>query len=108
MEIEEGWLAIYYAVKDTSAGPLFRLGAVILNKERPWEVVGRTNVPILSPREEYERVGDMPNLVFACGAVIEPNGELKLYYGASNSCICMGTTMVSQIVAECLESRKEF
>ena len=108
MEIERGWLVIYYAVKDTSSGPLFRLGAVILDKERPWEVVGRTNIPILSPLEEYERIGDMPNLVFSCGAITEPNGELKLYYGASNACICMGTTKVSQIVAECLESKKEF
>ena len=102
IEISEGWLIVYYGVKDTSAGPLFRLGAAILDKENPAKVVGRTNVPILSPRENYERIGDVPNLVFSCGAILEPNGELKLYYGASNSCICIGTTDIGAIVAACL------
>ncbi len=108
MDIDQGWLFIYYGEKQTSAGPLFRLGAAILNGEDPTQVVGRTNVPILSPREEYERIGDVTNLVFSCGAIIEPNDEVKLYYGASNSCICVGTTGVQNIVQACLESRKEF
>ena len=50
----------------------------------------------------------MPNLVCSCVGVIEPNGASKLYYGASNSCICMGTVKVAGIVAQCLESQKEF
>ena len=107
-EIDQGWLILYYGAKDTSAGPLFRLGAAILDKENPSEVVGRTNVPILSPREPYERMGDLPNLVFSCGAVIEPEGVVKLYYGAANSCICLGTTTVDDIVAACTESESEF
>ncbi|HIJ64591.1 MAG TPA: glycosidase [Candidatus Hydrogenedentes bacterium] len=108
MEMREGWLFVYYGIKDTSAGPLFRLGAAILDPDEPHIVKYRTNVPILAPREEYERIGDVPNLVFSCGAVLEPNGEMKLYYGAANSCICVGTTKVDDILAACQESDKEF
>ncbi len=108
MEIEEGWLIIYYGIKQTSAGPLFRLGAAVLDRENPAKVVGRTNVPILTPREEYERIGDMPNLVFTCGAVIEDGGKFRLYYGAANSCICLGTTDVERIINACLVSEREF
>jgi predicted GH43/DUF377 family glycosyl hydrolase len=108
MEIDQGWLFVYYGSKFTSAGPLFRLGAAILDRDKPWEVIGRTNVPILAPREPYERMGDVPNLVFSCGAVIEPNNEIKLYYGAANSCICLGTTTVDEIVEACSASEKEF
>lgn len=107
-EIDEGWLVIYYGVKDTSGGPLFRLGAVLLDRDDPARVVGRTNVPILSPREDYERIGDASNLVFSCGAVLEPGGEVKLYYGASDSCICVGTTKVETIVAACMESERKY
>ncbi len=108
MEIDEGWLIIYYGVKETSAGPLFRLGAAVLDAEDPSVVKFRTNIPILSPREEYERIGDVPNLVFSCGAILERNGEVKLYYGASNSCVCIGTTSVDAILTACQESDKEF
>lgn len=108
MRIDPGWFFIYYGIKETSAGPLFRLGAAILDHDNPKRVVGRTNVPILSPRTALERLGDVPNLVFSCGALIEPDGEVKVYYGAANSCICLGLTSVDEIVRACSESAKEF
>lgn len=108
MLIDEGWLFVYYGIKDTSAGPLFRLGAALLDADNPARIVGRTNVPILTPRMPYERVGDIPNLVFSCGAIIEPDREIKLYYGAADSCICLGTTAVSNIVEACMESEREY
>jgi len=107
-EIDEGWLFVYYGIRETTAGPLFRLGAAILDKENPAQVVGRTNVPILSPREHYERIGDIGNLVFTCGAIIEPDDEVKLYYGGSNSCLCLGTTSVQDVVHACHKSSPEF
>ncbi len=108
LEIEQGWLIIYYGIKQTSSGPLIRLGAAVLDMENPQNVVGRTNVPILSPREEYERIGDVNNLVFSCGAIIEPTGEVKIYYGAANSCISLGTTKIEKIIEAYMESEKEF
>ena len=104
--INHGWLLIYYGVKHTSAGPLFRLGAAILDSDNPAQVIARTDEPILSPREYYERVGDLPNLVFSCGAIIESDGELKLYYGAANSCIALGVTSVTRIVEACLNGEE--
>ena len=103
MKTDKSWLIIYYGVKHTAAGPLFRLGAAILDARNPARVIGRTDEPILSPREYYERIGDLPNLVFSCGAVIEPDNEVKLYYGASNSCIAVGTTTMERIVAACMD-----
>jgi len=108
MEIEGGWLLIYYGVKSTSAGPLFRLGAAILDKEDPSQVVARSNVPILSPREKYERVGDLGNLVFATGALIENEEEVFIYYGASDSCICLGVATLDEIIQACMASAREF
>jgi predicted GH43/DUF377 family glycosyl hydrolase len=105
---EAGWLFVYYGVKETSAGPVLRLGAALLDAEDPSTVVGRTNVPILSPREYYERVGEVPNLVYSCGAVFEPSGEIKLYYGAANSCICLGTTDLATVIEACLHGEEEY
>jgi len=107
VKIDEGWLFLYYGVKETSAGPLFRLGAAILDADNPAIIVGRTNVPILSPREMYERIGNINNLVLSCGALFEPDGEVRLYYGAATSC-CIGMTDVRTIVKACFESTMEF
>ena len=108
IEIDRGWLVLYYGAKDTSAGPIYRFGAVILDKREPAHVIGRTNIPILSPRRDYERIGDLPNVVFPTGAVIDNNGYLDIFYGASDSCICVGTTKLEEIIDNCIESKEEY
>ncbi len=108
IEIDRGWLIIYYGAKGTSAGPIYRLGAAIIGKDNPTEVVGRSNIPILAPRELYERIGDQPNIVFTTGALLREKGELKIYYGAARSGVCFGTTSVQRIVDNCLESEEQF
>ncbi len=105
VKVKDGrWLLLYYGIKDTSAGPLFRIGAVFLDPDNPAKVLSRTNIPILSPRERYERVGDIPNLIFSRGAILEDE-TLLLYYGASDSCICLGSTTIDKIEQECIKSK---
>ena len=101
IEINEGWLLIYYGEKSTSGGPLVRLGAAILEKDKPSIVLGRSNIPILAPRTKYERIGDVGNIVFSCGNLLEKNKEIKIYYGASDSCICLGTACLDEIIELC-------
>lgn len=108
IEIDQGWLVLYYGAKDTSAGSIYRIGAVILDKQHPEKVIGRAGVPILSPRENYERIGDVPNIVFSTGAILTKDGEINIFYGAANSCICIGTTTVEEIVITCMESKEEY
>ena len=103
IETKEGWLVIYYGAKETASGPLYRLGACILDLKDPTKVLGRSAIPILAPREYYERVGDIGNTVFSCGAILEDSGELKLYYGVSNTAICVGTCNINEIIDRCLK-----
>lgn len=102
IKIEWGWLVIYHGVKQASSGPIYRLGAVVLDKKDPSKVICRSAIPILSPKEYYERVGDVNNVVFSCGAILEDDGiELKIYYGASDTSICLGTANVNELMQFC-------
>jgi len=94
---EYGWLEIYHGTKMTSAGPIYRAGAALLDLKDPSRVIKRYDVPILSPREEYERVGDVGNVIFPCGAIVEPDGEIKVYYGAADTCIGVATTRLDEL-----------
>jgi predicted GH43/DUF377 family glycosyl hydrolase len=96
-----GWLEVYHGVKMTSAGPIYRIGAVMLDRKDPAKVLGRSLVPLLSPREDYERVGDVGNVVFACGALVEDDGQVKVYYGAADTSICVATAHIDDIIASC-------
>lgn len=108
MRLENGnWLLIYYGIKNTSGGPIARIGAALLDPNNPARVIARTNIPIISPRAFHERVGDIFNMVSSCGGILEEE-KLLLYYGAANSCICAGTTTLDEIEEDCIASKREF
>jgi predicted GH43/DUF377 family glycosyl hydrolase len=96
---EKGWLLIYHGVKKTSAGPIYRLGVVLLDIKNPAKLIGRSAESILSPTEYYERVGEVPNVIFTCGAVLEKDGEVKIYYGAADTSICLAIAHVDDLLS---------
>lgn len=104
IKTEAGWLEIYHGMKMTRSGPIYKIGSVLFDLENPSRVIARCDEPILSPRETYERIGDVNNVVFACGAIVEENDDIKIYYGAADTCICVATGKLSQLIERTLES----
>ena len=102
IETDEGWLEIYHGVKDTASGPIYRLGTLLLDKDDPSRVLGRSAIPILSPRMDYERIGDVGNVVFSCGALPHENGDVYIYYGAADTSICLGICSMEDLIASCV------
>ena len=106
IKTDHGWLEIYHGVKMTMSGPIYRVGTVLLDLEEPHKVIRRCERPILSPQKDYERIGDVGNVTFASGAVLEDSGEIKVYYGAADTCICVASTHFDNIVNELLTTLK--
>jgi beta-1,4-mannooligosaccharide/beta-1,4-mannosyl-N-acetylglucosamine phosphorylase len=104
---DAGWLELYHGVKMTSAGPIYRAGSLLLDLDDPSKVIARGAGPLLSPREDYERIGDVGNVVFACGAIVEADNEVKLYYGGADTCLCVATANLDDIIKFTLESEEE-
>lgn len=100
IETKDGWLEIYHGVKMTSAGPIYRVGVALLDLEDPSKVIKRGVQPILSPRENYERIGDVGNVCFACGAVLSDDGQIKIYYGAADTSICIAMCDFDELMDE--------
>jgi predicted GH43/DUF377 family glycosyl hydrolase len=98
MELEDGWLLVYHGVDDDRT---YRLGAAILDKDDPGKVRGRTDEPILEPREEYERFGQVPNVVFSCGSVIVDE-KLLISYGAADTVIGVASFSLDEILEFCV------
>jgi predicted GH43/DUF377 family glycosyl hydrolase len=93
-EIEEGWLQIYHGVDHNM---IYRLGAIILDKENPEKVLFRSKEPFIEPNEEYECMGFVPNVVFSCGAVLK-NDKLLVSYGCADTVIGISTFLIDEIL----------
>jgi predicted GH43/DUF377 family glycosyl hydrolase len=103
IETKDGWLEIYHGTSISDWGPIYRIGTALLDIDDPSKVIKRGSMPILSPREDYERIGDVPNVCFACGAVVGDDGNMKVYYGAADTSICVALCSMADLLAEGFE-----
>jgi predicted GH43/DUF377 family glycosyl hydrolase len=103
LRTEHGWLLVYHGVKQTVSGEIYRHGLALLDLDEPTRVLRRLPEWVLAPLAPYERTGDVPNVVFPCGLVHdEATGELRLYYGAADSSICLATARLDELLAAVL------
>jgi predicted GH43/DUF377 family glycosyl hydrolase len=103
IKTDRGWLNIYHGVFPTMDGSIYRLGVALHDLNDPSKLLGVSDEWILQPEDPWEVTGYVHNVVFTCGAVPEPNGELKLYWGGADTVMCMGTAKIEKLVDLCLE-----
>ncbi len=103
LKTENGWLMLYHGVREFPASSIYKLGAVLLDSEKPWIVKGRTREPIIVPDHDHERTGDVMNVVFSNGWIMEPDGEIKIYYSGADSNVCLAVTTKEYLVSLCLK-----
>lgn len=86
IETDEGWLMIYHGVLTSCNGFVYSVGAALLDLDEPWKVLYRSKDYLLSPQEDYECVGDVPNVAFPCAALADQEtGRLAVYYGCADT-----------------------
>jgi predicted GH43/DUF377 family glycosyl hydrolase len=103
IKTDRGWLSIYHGVFQTMAGSVYRLGVALHDLRDPAKVIGVGDSWILQPEDPWEITGYVPNVVFTCGAVPEPDGTVKVYWGGADTVMCVGEVNISDLVALCLD-----
>ena len=99
IETSEGWLILYHGVRQTASGSLYRAGLALLDLKKPWIVLKRSQEWVFGPKEPYEFIGDVSGVVFPTGAIVDKKkNELRLYYGAADSSVCVAFASLDQIL----------
>ena len=108
VKTRKGWLHLYHGIA-MHYEPIYQVGVMMLDLNDPSRLIARSRNNVLEPRELYELVGQVPNVIFPCGWVIEsfddegfamPESEVKLYYGAADTTLCLATTTVQALIDE--------
>ena len=106
IKTEQGWLSIYHGVFQTMDGSVYRLGVALHDLHDPSKIVGVCDSWILQPEDPWEVTGYVHNVVFTCGAVPEPDGTVKIYWGGADSVMCAGEANLADLVALCLQDSR--
>ena len=99
IKTKKGWLLIYHGV---STDKIYRAGAALLDLDDPRKVIARTKQPILEPVEDYEKIGDVNNVVFPTGTVIIDK-KLLLYYGGADRVCCVASASIDELIEHILK-----
>jgi predicted GH43/DUF377 family glycosyl hydrolase len=101
LKIADGWLLVYSYIQNYFShqeGPLtFGIEALILDESNPHTILDRTRGSFLSPEAMYERLGNVAEVVFPSGALIEKN-ILHIYYGGADDVICRASVVLPDLL----------
>ena len=99
LRTDDGWLVAYHGVRETASGAIYRVGLALLDLEHPERVLARTREWVFGPQEPYERSGDVDNVVFPCGWLLDDDGDtIRMYYGAADTSICLATASLAGLL----------
>lgn len=98
LKTKNGWLLVYSYIKNYFSGnKTFGIEAVLLDENSPQTIIESLETPLLIPQEDYEISGQVPNIVFPSGAIVN-NGDLGIYYGAADTTCCLATVKLDAVL----------
>lgn len=113
VKTDRGWLTLFHAVdRDPQRGKngweerwqkRYTIGIMLLDLEKPQNVVGMSKQPLMVPELDYERNGFRNDVLFPGGMILEKSGEVKIYYGAADTVECLATAHVDDLLRLCCE-----
>ncbi len=113
VKTRRGWLHVYHGVATHfGSASIYQAGVVLLDLADPSKVLGRSRGNVLEPREPYELSGQVPNVVFPSGMVVEktdaegyalPSSPVRVYYGAADTAVGLAETTVAELLAAASE-----
>lgn len=96
-----GWFFLYHGVDDKG---IYRVGALILDKDDPRKVLARTKDFIMEPDQSFELEGLYDGCVFPTGTVVK-DGTLYVYYGCADKHIGLATANFDELLEDIMKDR---
>lgn len=99
IETKEGWLIIYHGVQDKIDGYVYSACAALLDLKNPQIELARLPYPLFFPEKSWELKGEVNNVCFPTGAIVDKE-TLFIYYGAADERIAVASLNINELLAE--------
>lgn len=97
LKTPRGWLHLAHGVRNTAAGLRYVLYLFLTDLHEPWRVTHLPGGHFIAPEGE-ERVGDVSNVTFSNGWIVNEREEVFIYYGSSDTRMHVATTTVEKLL----------
>ena len=98
IETPYGWLLIYHGADETHHGIEYSVcAAALLDLENPRKLISRLPYALFKPEYEWEKRGEVNNVVFPTGTALFGD-TLYIYYGAAHERIAVASVNLPELV----------
>lgn len=97
IKTDKGWIHIAHGVRNTAAGLRYVLYTFATSLEDPKKVIAKPSGHFLAPYDG-ERVGDVSNVVFSNGVIVNDEDDVFIYYASSDTRMHVARTTVDRLV----------
>lgn len=97
IKTEHGWLFLAHGVRNTAAGLRYVLYLFMTDLHDLTKVIYKPAGYFLAP-EGVERVGDVSNVVFCNGWILDEDGKIFIYYASSDTRMHVATTNLAVLL----------
>ena len=108
VKTKAGWLHIYHGIAmHFASSNIYQAGVSLHDLDDPSIILHRGKYNILEPREIFELCGQVPNVVFPSGLIVEeydqdgfanPDSKVLVYYGAADTVVGMATSTINELI----------
>jgi 4-O-beta-D-mannosyl-D-glucose phosphorylase len=96
IKTEKGWIHIAHGVRNTAAGLRYVIYVFATALNDPSKIIAEPSGFFIAPYGD-ERVGDVSNVVFTNGAIVD-NNDVYIYYASSDTRLHVATTTIEKLV----------
>mgnify|MGYP001445124774 FL=1 len=100
---DRGWLHLAHGVRACASGLRYVLYLYVTALHEPWKVIAEPGGYFMAPINE-ERVGDVSNVLFCNGWIVEEDGTIYIYYASSDSRMHVATSSVDVLLDYCFNT----
>ena len=97
IKTEKGWIHLAHGVRRTAAGLRYTLYLLLTDLNEPWKVIRRPSGHFIEPLGA-ERVGDVSNVAFSNGWILDDDGTVYIYYASSDTRMHVATTSIEKLL----------
>lgn len=106
IKTSKGWLHLAHGVRNCAAGLRYVLYLYMTSLEDPSVLIAEPAGYFMAP-EGDERVGDVSNVLFSNGWIVDEDGKVFIYYASSDTRMHVATSTIDKLVDYCLNTPED-